>query len=147
MSSEEGSADSDLASKDEGPATDGFFTPERVSRSDHGDKNLKNSENTTTSTHSLVHVPSLLLPRAIHVGAASIGSPVRPDPDVVAATKMPGHPEVQQCRIFPNFPSEAQMDLGYDSDGFMTVAMKPSKKKVLRTSMRMSWWQFQQAGP
>jgi hypothetical protein len=118
MSSEEGSADSDLASKDEVPANDGFFTPERVSRSDHGDKNLENSENTTTSTNSLVHVPSPLLPRAIHAGAASIGSPVHPDPDVVAATKMPGHPEVQQCRIFPNFPFEAQMDLGYDSDGF-----------------------------
>jgi hypothetical protein len=97
MSSEEGSADSDLASEDEVPANDRFFTPEQVSRSDHGDKNLENFKDTSPSTNSLVHVPSALLPRAIHAGAALIGSPVHPDPDVVAATKMPGHPEVQQC--------------------------------------------------
>ncbi len=118
MTSEERSAGSDSASEEEEPANNGFFTPERVSRSDHGDKNLENSDNTTTSTNSLLHVPSPLLPRAIHAGAASIGSPVDPDPDVVAAAKMPGHPEVQQTRSFPNFPSEAQMDEGYDSDGF-----------------------------
>jgi hypothetical protein len=112
------STSSGESSEAEEPANDGFFTPERVSRSDHGDKILENSENTTTSTNSLVHVPSPLVPRAIHVGAASIGSPVDPDPDVVAAAKMPGHPEVQQTRSFPNFPSEAQMDEGYDSDGF-----------------------------
>ena len=96
MTSEERSVGSDSASEYEEPANDGFFTPEQVSRSDHGDKILENSENTTTSTNSLVHVPSPLLLIAIHVGAASIGSPVDPDPDVVAAAKMPGHPDVQQ---------------------------------------------------
>ena len=30
---------------------------------------------------------------------------------------MPGHPEVRQSRIFPNFPSKAELDQGYDSDG------------------------------
>ncbi len=49
---EEGSTDSTSASEDKEPANDGFFTPERVSRSDHGDKILDNSE-----TELLLPVP------------------------------------------------------------------------------------------
>ena len=31
---------------------------------------------------------------------------------------MPGHPEVRPLRSLTNFPSEAQIEEGYDSDGF-----------------------------
>jgi hypothetical protein len=99
MISAEGSASSNLASEEEEPVNDGFFTPERVSRSDYGDKILENSENKTSSTNSLPHVPSPILLRALHARAELIGSPVDPDLDVVTATMlMSGHPlEVQQC--------------------------------------------------
>mgnify|MGYP000402992705 CR=1 FL=1 len=52
MPGEEGSAESNSASEDEEPTNDGFFTPERDSRSDHGDKLLDNSE-----TELLLPVP------------------------------------------------------------------------------------------
>jgi hypothetical protein len=52
MPGEEGSTDSNSASEYEEPANDGLFTPERVSRSDHGDKILDNSE-----TELLLPVP------------------------------------------------------------------------------------------
>jgi hypothetical protein len=79
---------------------------------------LTSMVNTTTSTNFLVHVPSPLLPKANHAGTATIESPVDLNPDVITAAKMPGHPEVQQSPIFPNLPSEAEMEAGCDSDGF-----------------------------
>ncbi len=114
----EGTVGSDSASDDEDAEKNAFYTPEKGTRSDDGEKNLQNSDNESTSTTSLLHEPSQLQPRAIQAGAELIGSPVGPDPDAAVATMMPGHPEVQQSRIFPNFPSEAQMEQGYDSDGF-----------------------------
>ena len=118
MSIAEGSAIGSSVSDEEKSANGEFFTPERESRSDDGERIFENSNNETSSTNSLPHVPSPLLPRAIQAGAELIGSPIGPDPDVVAATMMPGHPEVRITQVFPNFPSDAQIEKGYDSDGY-----------------------------
>ena len=49
---------SDLESDDEDPEKNAFFTPKKDSRFDYGEKTLENSDKETTSTTSLLHVPS-----------------------------------------------------------------------------------------
>jgi hypothetical protein len=118
MSTGEGSFSPSSVSDEDLLANSGFFTPIGESKSDDGERIIRNGENEAAPTNSVLGTPSPIHPRAILAEDQSVGSPLRPNPDVVAAMVMPGHPEVRQASMFPNFPSEAQLDEGYDSDGF-----------------------------
>ena len=54
----EGTVGSDSASEDEDLEKNAFFTPKKDSRFDDGEKPLENSDKETSSSTSLLHVPS-----------------------------------------------------------------------------------------
>ena len=54
----EGTVGSDLESDDKDPEKNAVLTPKKDSRFDDGEKTLENSDKESTSTTSLLHVPS-----------------------------------------------------------------------------------------